>query len=437
MNPSRRKFLKTSAKAAAVTGVAASFPINLRCSSANKQLIVGAIGIRNQGFANLKGFLNQDKVVCGALCDIDSRILDARAKEVEEEFNQKPLLYKDYRELLDNPDIDVVIISTPDHWHCLMMVESLQAGKHVYVEKPLANSIEECRIMAEAAERYDKLRVTVGQWQRSGPHWQEAVDFIRSGDLGKISRVKAWSYTGKEILPVVQDEAAPPEVDYNLWLGPARERPFNKNRFHYNFRYFWDYAGGLMTDWGVHMLDYTLYGMDVTEPNSIVASGGKLSYPKGARETPDTLQILYEFDDFVISWEHSVCLGIGPEKQGHGILFQGNNGTLMVNRGGWQVFPEKKTRDEDKMEAVPYRSGPGGFYEHIGNFVESIRTGKKPNCPVSVGKDVAIFAHMGNIAFRMGEKLFWNSEKKEFVNSEEANQLIKPVYRDPWKLPVI
>jgi len=436
MNPSRRKFLKTSAKMAAVTGVAASLPVTLKCSSPNKQLVVGAIGIRNQGFANLTGFLRQPNVVCGALCDVDSRILNARAKEVEEKFGQKPILYKDYRDLLDNKDIDIVIIGAPDHWHCLMMVEALQAGKHVYVEKPLANSIEECKIMADAEKKYNQ-KVTVGQWQRSGPHWQEAVDFIRSGDLGKISRVKAWSYTGKDMLPVAPDETAPPEVDYDLWLGPSKLRQFNKNRFHYNFRYYWDYAGGLMTDWGVHMLDYALYGMNVSEPNTIAASGGKFSYPEGARETPDTLQILYEFDDFVISWEHSVCLGNGPGKEGHGILFQGNKGTLFVNRGGWQVFPEKKSADEYKMEEVPYQSGPGGFYEHIADFLESIRTGKKPNCPVEIGKEVAIFAHLGNIAYRTGEKLIWDKENKKFKNSDRANQLIKPAYRDPWKLPVI
>jgi predicted dehydrogenase len=397
---------------------------------------VGAIGIRNQGFGNLRGFLNQPDVVCGALCDVDSRILRARAEEVEKEFSQKPLLYNDYRKLLENKDIDVVIIGTPDHWHCLMMVDALQSGKHVFVEKPLANSIEECRIMVDAEKKYG-LKVTVGQWQRSGPHWQDAVNFIRSGELGKISRVKAWAYTGKNMLKVVPDEPAPEEVDYNLWLGPAKEQPFNKNRFHYNFRYFWDYAGGLMTDWGVHMLDYALYGMDVTQPNSVVASGGKFSYPEGARETPDTLQILYEFDDFVISWEHSVCLGLGPEKEGHGVLFQGNNGSLIVNRGGWQVFPEKISKEETKMEKVPFSSGPGGFYEHIGNFVDSIRMGTEINCPVTTGKDVAVFAHMGNIAYRTGEKLHWDKQRRHFINNAKANELIKPSYRAPWKLPEI
>ncbi|UCG27768.1 MAG: Gfo/Idh/MocA family oxidoreductase [Bacteroidales bacterium] len=436
MNPSRRKFIKTSTRIAAATGMAAMIPVKLSCSNANDQFIIGSIGLRNQGFANLRGFLEQPNVICGALCDIDTRILDARASQIEEEYGQKPVHYRDYREVLDRKDIDAVIISTPDHWHCLMMVDALDAGKHVFVEKPLANSIEECRIMEDAAKRSRKV-VTVGQWQRSGPHWQDAVNFIRSGDLGKISRVKAWAYTSKDILPVAPDEDPPAEVDYDLWLGPARERPFNKNRFHYNFRYFWDYAGGLMTDWGVHMLDYALYGMDVPEPVSAVAAGGKFSYPEGARETPDTLQILYEFEDFVISWEHSVCLGNGPEKRGHGVMFQGNNGTLFVDRGGWQVFPERISDEEFKMEEVPFQTGPMGFYEHIQNFIESIKTRKEPNCPVKVAGDVARFAHMGNLAYRTGEKLYWDKETKSFINNDAANRLVKPVYREPYKLPEI
>lgn len=437
MNPSRRKFCKDSLKIMAGTGIAAMVPLKLSCASENDKLVVGAIGLRNQGWANLKGILAVENVECGALCDIDSRILDSRAKQLLEENEQQPVLYKDYRKLLENKDIDAVFISTPDHWHCLIMVEALEAGKHVYVEKPLANSIEECRIMVEAEKKSNRV-VTVGQWQRSGPHWQSAVDFIRSGKLGKISRVKAWAYTSKNILPVVPDEPAPDEVDYDMWLGPAKLKDFNKNRFHYNFRYFWDYAGGLMTDWGVHMLDYALYGMNVSDPKSVVATGGKFSYPEGARETPDTLQILYEYDDFVISWEHSICLGRGPENKSHGVAFQGNNGLLLLDRGGWQVIPEKISAEEFKMEEVPHQTGPNGFQEHMQNFADAIRFRKmKPNCPVETARDVAVFAHMGNIAYRTGEKLFWDKEGQMFKDSKLANQLIKPTYRDPWKLPVV
>ena len=211
-------------------------------------------------------------------------------------------MYGDYRALLENPDLDAVVIGTPDHWHCLQMVEACEAGKDVYCEKPLANSIEESGLMVAAAKRYDRI-VQIGQWQRSGPHWAEAIDFVHSGRLGRVRTVRAWAYMNwLPPVPNLPDEPAPEGVDYDMWLGPAPKRPFNRNRFHFNFRWYWDYAGGLMTDWGVHIIDIVLWGMQATAPNSIAASGGKLAYPDDAQETPDTLTALYEFDDFLMVW---------------------------------------------------------------------------------------------------------------------------------------
>jgi len=393
MEPSRRKFCKNSLKIIAGTSLASILPGQVGCSGKNDKLVIGAIGIRNQGFANIRQFLSQPNVECAALCDVDTTILNGRAAQIEKQTGIKPRLYKDFRKLLEDKDIDAVIISTPDHWHCIMMVMALEAGKHVFVEKPLANTIAECQIMEKAARKYKKI-VTVGQWQRSGKHWQDAMAFVHTGELGKISRVKAWAYTGKPKLPVVENGPVPDGVDYGLWLGPAPKRPFNKNRFHYNFRYYWDYAGGLMTDWGVHMLDFALYGMKAKTPNTVTAMGGKFSYPEGARETPDTLQVLYEYKDYVISWEHSVCLGKGPENRSHGVAFQGNNGTLIVTRNGWQVYPEKLNKDEFKMEEVPPQPGTGGFTEHVQNFIECIKSRREPNCTVNIGKDVCMVSHM-------------------------------------------
>jgi hypothetical protein len=186
------------------------------------------------------------------------------------------------------------------------------------------------------------------------------------------------------------------------------------------------------------MLDYALYGMKVSKPNSIVATGGRFSYPDGARETPDTLNVGYEFDDFSINWEHSVNLGVGPEKLSHGVIFQGLNGSLMVNRNGWQVGAEKLNADEFKIEPVPTQvRTSSGFDEHFINFLDAIRSGSKPNCPVETGRDVAVVAHMGNIAYRTGEKLIWDKNLNEFSNSNAANSLLAPEYRAPWKLPQV
>ncbi|MBQ0006233.1 MAG: Gfo/Idh/MocA family oxidoreductase, partial [Alistipes sp.] len=271
----RREFIGKAATIGA--GITAS-PFIIRGAtkkvSPSDKIRVGLIGCNGMGFSDLSAFLTNPEVECAAIADIDRNVLERRGAETEKIQGKKVKLYNDWRQLIDNKDIDVVIVGTPDHWHCLQMVSACEAGKDVYCEKPLGNSIEECNIMVRAAKKYNRV-VQVGQWQRSDPHWQDAVDFVRSGKLGKIRTVRVFSYQGWcPSIPVQPDCPAPEGVDYDMWLGPAPERPFNPNRFHFTFRWFWDYAGGLMTDWGVHLLDYALYGMNVTTPESVMASGG-------------------------------------------------------------------------------------------------------------------------------------------------------------------
>ena len=344
--------------------------------------------------------------------------------------------FRDWRELIDNKDIDVVIIGTPDHWHCLQLVAACQAGKDVYCEKPLGNSIEECNIMVRAAEKYQRV-VQVGQWQRSDPHWQDAMDFVHSGKLGKIRTVRVFSYQGWcPSIPVQPDQPVPEGVDYDMWLGPAPKRPFNPNRFHFTFRWFWDYAGGLMTDWGVHLLDYALYGMNVTAPNSIMASGGKFGYPDDACETPDLLQTIYTFNDFTVMWDHAIGIDDGAYGRNHGLGFVGENGTLVIDRNGWEVIPEKVSGVE-RMEPVALQKsyGEGGLNLHAKNHLACIKD-RNLNCNASIqiGAHIAKFAHLGNIAYRTGKKLSWDG--KTFHDAEADTYLCK-TYREPWKLPVV
>lgn len=442
MNNSRRRFINDAGKMVAGSSVLSAIPIGIlncqnRIIGANENVIVGLIGCNGMGFANLRTFLGQPGVRCAALCDVDQNVLDRQSAEVEKITGTRPDLYKDYRKLIERNDIDVVIIGTPDHWHCLPMVEACEAGKDVYCEKPLANSIEELTIMVNAARKYDRV-VQVGQWQRSGPHWRDAMDFVFSGKLGNIRTVKTWAYQGwMKPVPVLPDGEAPEGVDYDFWLGPAAKRPFNPNRFHFNFRWFWDYAGGLMTDWGVHIIDFGLYGMKVDAPVSVMASGGKFAYPDDASETPDTLQAIYEFDGFTMMWEHATGIDGGPYGRTHGVGFIGNNGTLVVDRGGWEVIPEKDDGKE-KMERVPLQKGPGNDLEiHVQNFLECIKTRKGPNCDVAIAANTARVAHMGNIAFKTGRKLYWDKSENQFINDDEANSLMKAHYRAPWVLPTV
>ena len=434
---SRRKFLRNTTATAAGLSLVPSLSGNLARISANDRINVGVIGCNGQGFSDLRAFLQNPEVECIALCDVDESVLNRRAAGVEEIRGQRPAnLYRDWRRLIDNKDINVVIIGTPDHWHCLQMVSACEAGKDVFCEKPLGNSIGECNLMVAAAKRYNSI-VQIGQWQRSDPHWIDAVDFVRSGKLGKIRLVRVFSYQGWcPSIPVLPDEPVPEGVDYDMWLGPAIRRPFNRNRFHFTFRWFWDYAGGLMTDWGVHLLDFALFGMDVTAPKSIMAMGGKYGYPDDACETPDSLQTIYEFDGFNILWDHAIGIDDGGYGRNHGLGFVGENGTLVVDRSGWEVIPEI-VKEDQRMEAVPLQKGKKlGLTNHVRNHLDCI-VARNPNtnASVEIGAHIAKFSHLGNIAYRTRSKLVWDG--KRFTNNDSANEYLIPEYRSPWKLPSV
>jgi predicted dehydrogenase len=404
---------------------------------ANDKIRVGLIGCNGQGFADLQAFIRNPEVECIAIADIDENVLNKRAADTEKITSKKvPNLYKDWRKIIDNKDIDVVIVGTPDHWHCLQMVAACEAGKDVYCEKPLGHNIGECNVMVSAAKKYNRI-VQVGQWQRSDPHWQDAMAFVHSGKLGKIRLVRVFSYQGWcPSIPVKPDEPVPPGVDYDMWLGPAAKRPFNRNRFHFTFRWFWDYAGGLMTDWGVHLLDYALFGMNVTAPDSIMAAGGKFGYPDDACETPDSLQTIYTFKDFNVLWDHAIGIDDGAYGRNHGLGFVGENGTLVVDRQGWEVIPEN-VNQVARMEAVPLHKayGEGGLNLHVKNHLECIKT-RNPNCNASIeiGSHIAKFANLGNIAYLTGKKLSWDGKT---FNDSQADAYLTKEYRTPWTLPKV
>jgi predicted dehydrogenase len=406
---------------------------------ANDQVNIGVIGINGMGWADLKAALLVPGVTLVALCDSDQNVLDKRMAELKE-LNVNPAkvkTYKDYRSLLDRKDIDAVIIGSPDHWHALMMIHAVQAGKDVYVEKPVGNSIMECRSMVAAQEKYNKV-VQSGQWQRSQQHFKDAVDFVQSGKLGNIRTVKVWCYQGwMKPGPVVPDSAPPKGADYDLWLGPAKKRAFNASRYHFNFRWFWDYAGGLMTDWGVHLLDYGLLGMGSPVPKTISALGGRFAYPDLYEETPDTLTTLYEFDKFNLVWDSAMGIDNGSYNRDHGIAYIGNNGTLILNRNGWEVIEEKQSEQKVSMPLV--KSSDNGLNNHMVNFFDCIRSRKKEAlaCSIQAGAHVATVAQMGNIAFRSGEKLTWDESSKLFTNKAVNEKYLMSEYHNGYTLPKV
>ncbi len=433
MRVTRRKFLKSSVLATTLT------PFQ-NILGANDRLNVGLIGCRGMGWSNLSRFLSNPGVRCLGLADIDQSVLDKRAVDLKEKQDTKFALYRDYRRLLDNKDIDAVIIGTPDHWHCLQFVDACRAGKDVYVEKPVANSIAECDVMVAAAKKYARV-VQVGQQQRSGTHWKEMVNVIRSGELGKIGSVKIWAnFKYAALQPAIPDSPVPEGVDFDLWLGPAPARTFNNQRFHGSWRMFWDYGGGLMTDWGVHLLDMGLWGMDVKGmPEKITGTGGKFYSPDGAHETFDTQIVTYTFPGFIMSWEHNAGVESGPYDRPYGVLFKGINGTLVADRDGWQILLETdRTTKEPRVPAKEMKSDRREHSGHILNFIECVKNRDfNTACPIETGSLVAKYAHFGNIAARMdGAALRYRDEQKVFEDPA-ANRYLAPAYRSPWVFPKI
>ena len=445
MTPSRRQFLQQSSALAAgalLPGQSVAASPQITPASAADTISVALIGCNSMGWADLSSMLKHPGVRCVGLCDVDQNVLTKRAADLDKlqpssPTNSKVTLYSDFRKLLDDKAIDAVIVGTPDHWHCMPTVMACQAGKDVYVEKPLANSIEECNLMVAAAQKYKRI-IQVGQWQRSGNHWKAAIDYVRSGKLGKIRSVKTWAYMpyGKKFA-VVPDSPAPAGVDYGMWLGPAPERPFNKNRFHGSFRYFWDYAGGLMTDWGAHMIDMALWGMNVTTPKSVVAMGGRYGFPDHAGETPDTMQVLYDFGAFNLQWEQAIGIARGPYDKEHGVAFIGNLGTVVVDREGWEILPETEN-GQYLTPAMPLQRRNGNDLDrHTLNFVECVRSRQQPNASAEVGRNVALNAQLGNMAHRLDRKLVWNESLQTVDNDPQANDMVKAHYRTPWTLPLV
>ncbi len=441
---SRRNFLQNSAAIAGGSLLLSSldnkaFAIFKNRILPSDQLNIGAIGINGMGWADVTAALKMPGVNLVALCDVDKNVLDKRMGDLAK-LNVDAAKVKtcsDYRQLLDRKDIDAVIIGTPDHWHALIMMNACEAGKDVYCEKPVGNSIGECRAMVNAQQRYERA-VQAGQWQRSQQHFKDAVDFVQSGQLGNIRTVKVWCYQGwMKPGPVVPDSAPPAGVDYTKWLGPAPIRPFNSSRFHFNFRWFWDYAGGLMTDWGVHLIDYGLLGMKSPIPKSVSALGGRFAYPDLYEETPDTLTTLYEFDGFNMVWDSAMGIDNGSYNRDHGIAYIGNNGTLILDRGGWEVIEERQSKS--KVSKPLEKSSDNGVDKHMQNFIDVVKSRKMEDlhCPIQAGAHVATVSQMGNIAFRSGKKLEWDAAKERFTDEDINAKYLMKEYHNGYKLPKV
>ncbi len=427
----RRSFVK---KVGLASAAAAAEFINWNPSArgANEKVVLGLIGCRSQGKNDALDAI-KDGAVFKTLCDVDDAILAKVGPQIEAAQNRAPGSVKDFRRVLDDKDIDAVVIATPDHWHAIPTILACQAGKDIYIEKPLSHTIHEGHLMRDAARKYDRV-VQVGTQRRSEEHIREAVEYLGSGKLGKVCLVKAWITQVRESIGNPPDGTPPPGADYDMWLGPAPKRPFNPNRFHYNWRFFWDYGNTELGNQGVHMLDVGMWGiaklrgLEHCLPTHVANNSG-IYWLHDAKEVPDTQVVTYDFGDLQLLWEmHSFQNHHPIDGMDVGTAFYGTDATLVVDDDGWKAFGKKN-------EVVASGKSAGG--SHTGNFLECIKTRRRPNADVEIGRLSTTICHLGNISCRLGRDVHFDPKTETFGNDHAANAYLTKEYRNPYTLPKV
>lgn len=428
---SRRTFLKTTALAA--TGLAALGPRAFaRARGANDRIVLGFIGTGLMGCENLRRFLRLPGVECAAVCDVDRQHAENGVAEAVKLQGRAPEIFADFRRLLDRSEIDAVVISTPDHWHALPFIAACEAGKDVFCEKPISHNVTEAKAMVAAARRFNRV-VQVGTWQRSVPHFQQAVEFIRGGGLGRVQVCRAWATHVPKQVGRQQPSTPPPGLDWDFWTGPARKLPYQANRCHYHWRWFYNTGGALIADWGVHMMDIACLAMNDWDPLSVHSEAGTYVVDDD-RDTPDTMQTLYRFRNWQLLWEqrHGNNQGLDTAGREAGVAFVGDHGTLLVDRAALRWFP----RDAD--EEVP---GPGesrrGENTHWQNFLDCVRTRETPRADIASLARTTIVCHLGNISYQAGVTVRWDAAKQDVANRSAVRHALAydREYRRPWRLP--
>lgn len=419
-----------------------------RILGANDRVQVGFIGYGLIGKQHVHDFGRQPDVDLAAMCDV----YQPRLEEGRAACGPRCKGYSDFRKLLDDRDIQAVVVSTPDHWHALITILACAAGKDVYVEKPLTLFVREGRWMVTAARRYQRI-VQAGTQQRSGIHYAHALALLQSGYLGKIHTVRMGSF--RNVMPgfgTPPDSDPPPGLDCNLWLGPAPLRRYNKNRSLYHFRWFWDYSGGQITNLGAHEIDVVHWAMKVDAPRAVASSGGRSALEDNG-DTPDTQDALFEYPGFTMLWSHrEASRGRGA---GEGLEFFGTKGSMILSRGGYQVFPDMKVPPESQIpqfqghpaggpervldvhpvpwvEAKKERASNDLLASHARNFLDCVKSRQKPVADVEDAHRVATACHLANISLRLGRKLQWNAETEDVIADADASSALVRPYRKPW-----
>jgi predicted dehydrogenase len=432
----RRQFLKNAAAVAGGIGAAAVLPRSVL--GANERVVLGVMGVRGRGRGLASGFAALPTARVKYVCDVDSRVLAGAARAVEGRQQSAPQLVSDFRRILEDREVDALVVDQrvhlpvfqdpPDHWHAMATLYACQAGKDVYVEKPISHNVVEGRRMVEAARYYRRV-VQAGTQSRSGRHFQEAVEYLRSGKLGKVRVAKAINTQRRENIGKKTDGKAPEGVDYDMWLGPAPKRPFNENRFHYNWHWFWDYGTGDLGNDGVHQIDVARWGLGVAAPVAVTSSGGKLFFDDD-QQTPDTQVATFEFDGCMLVYEMRLWSPYKEHGFENGNVFYGDEGYMLLGGNGWRVFGPN---DQPGPTSMPTERDN----THLQNFIDCIKSRARPNADVEEGHLSSLLCHLGNIAHRTGRRIRFDPSRETIRDDRDASRLLTREFREPWTLPKV
>ncbi len=436
-NITRRELIGRAAAAGTGLAVTGILPVHAetvtskRRVGANDKLVVGLIGCGGMGANDMRQLMKKPEVQIAALCDVDKNRMPNDINAVTEKNGKAPDLYGDYRKMLERKDIDGIIIGTPDHWHALNLIHAVEAGKDVYCEKPISHDINEAKTMATAAKHHNKI-VQVGTWQRSTADFTSAVDYVRAGKLGKLAKIHCWKIEERgagrgKVAPV------PPNLDFDMWTGPAAQFPYMANHVHNAWRWFYNTGTGKTGDWGVHMIDIGLLGAskdtDLIMPTEVSAYGGKFTFVDDDRDAPDTVQAVMRFKDpdLLLTW------GTGQDQVGrpdHGTEFVSTDGrTLRVWRGGLKVWDKYGV-------AIPMENTPP-TNDHWQNWVDCVKSREQPRSNIASMMQTTVTCHLINVALLAEESLTWSKEKMDLVTKAGKNTIYyHREYRKPWSLPV-
>ncbi len=466
---SRRDFLKRTGAGIAAAGVAPAFVPKSAFGAADR-VNLAIIGIHGQGGGHINGFGKLENVHIKTICDVDENLFPDRVKEIQNDFGYAPGTEYDMRRVFDDPEIDAVTFATPNHWHALGTIWAVQAGKPVYVEKPASHDLWEGRQMINAARANDAI-VQVGFQNRSRTNTRAAIKLLHEGGIGHVYMGRGLCFKPRADIGRYPDGPMPDSADafylrrdgsgkgpaytraylekvhYDNWIGPARERPFNPNRFHYNWHWQWEYGNGDTGNQGPHQFDVGRWGLNKNEyPVKVKSVGGYFAYDS-AQNTPNTQTTLFEYADGTI-FEFGTR-GLFTNAEGDvriGNIFYGSDGWLEIDaEGNWKTYMGPKgepgpdssninTAEESNALSV-VGSGSGGHYN---NFVSVVRSGNKSDltCDIEVGHLSSALAHLGNISYRVGRELMFDGREERFVGDEEANDLLRrDVYRAPYTVP--